>query len=85
MFRLACDIHRWMIAYVGAVSNPYFAVTGSAGTFEIRNVPPGTYTIQAWQEQYGPVMKTIKVTAGGVTTLDFTYAGNEKAASGRKP
>ena len=85
MFRLACDIHRWMVAYVGVVSNPYFAVTRSAGTFEIPNVPPGAYTIQAWQEQYGPVTQTIKVMAGGVTTVNFTYTGKEKANSVRKP
>jgi hypothetical protein len=84
MFRLACDVHRWMIAYVGVVSNPYFTVTGSTGTFEIPNVPAGTYTIQAWQEQYGPVMKPVKVTAGGVTTVDFVYTGKEKAGTGRK-
>jgi hypothetical protein len=84
MFRLACDIHRWMIAYVGVVTNPYFTVTGANGTFEIDHIPPGTYTIQAWQEQYGPVMKTVKIATGEVTTVDFTYTGNEKTGSGRK-
>src|SRR5687767_1096930 len=50
MMRLGCDIHRWMTAYVGVVSHPYFAVTDAAGVFEIKNVPSGTYTINAWQE-----------------------------------
>ena len=39
MFQLKCDIHRWMIAYIGVVNHPYFAVSDTAGTFEIRNVP----------------------------------------------
>ena len=46
MLRLKCDVHRWMTAYIGVVSHPYFAVSGTGGTFEIANVPVGTYTIQ---------------------------------------
>jgi len=77
MFRLGCDIHRWMTAYVGVVSNPYFAVTDASGNFQIANVPAGSYTIDAWQERYGTVKKTVKVTAGGTVTVDFSYTGNE--------
>jgi hypothetical protein len=76
MLHVICDYHRWMTAYVGVVANPYFAVSGDKGTFEIANVPPGTYTIQAWHELYGPVTKKVKVTAGGVTDVDFIYMGN---------
>jgi hypothetical protein len=70
-----------MNAYVGIVTNPYFAVTNAAGTFEIANVPPGMYTLQAWQEKYGFVTKTITVKAGAVTNVDFAYTGNEKPSS----
>lgn len=80
MLRVVCDFHRWMTAFIGVVNNPYFAVTGERGTFEIPNVPPGTYTVQAWQEAYGPVTKKVTVTAGGVTNLDFTYSGKEAVA-----
>ena len=79
MLRIKCDVHSWMTTYVGVVSNPYFAVTNKAGMFEIANVPPGTYTIVAWQERYGPVMKTVTVKAGAAATVDFTYTGKEKA------
>jgi plastocyanin len=81
MLHVQCDIHKWMNAYVGVVTNPYFAVTGAAGTFEIANVPPGTYTLQAWQEKFGIVTKTITVKAGAVTNVDFAYTGNEKPSS----
>jgi len=77
MMRLGCDVHRWMMAYVGVVTNPYFAVSDAAGAFEIARVPPGTYTIDAWQERYGPLKKTVKVTAGGTATIDFAYTGTE--------
>ncbi len=78
MLHLKCDIHNWMNAYIGIVTNPYFAVSDTAGTFTIEKVPAGTYTLQAWHERYGPVMKTITVKAGAVTTTDFTYTGDEK-------
>jgi len=81
MLHLQCDVHKWMNAYVGVVTNPYFAVTDKTGNFEIQNVPAGTYTIQAWQEKYGMVSKTVTVKAGAVATIDFTYTGNEKPAS----
>ena len=77
MVRLGCDVHSWMVAYIGVVTNPYFAVSDATGSFQINGVPPGTYTINAWQERYGPLKQTVKVTAGGTATVDFTYTGNE--------
>jgi plastocyanin len=73
MLRLGCDLHRWMTAYAGVVNHPYFAVTDAAGLFEIKNVPPGTYTIDAWQERFGMVKKSDKVTAGGTVNVDVAY------------
>jgi plastocyanin len=78
ILRLQCDVHTWMVAFVGVVSHPYFAVTGPAGTFELRDVPVGTYTIQAWHELYGPLTLSVQVVAGGVANVDFTYTGEQK-------
>ena len=83
MLRLKCDVHSWMTAYVGVVSHPYFAVSGDTGTFEIRNVPAGTQTIQAWHEKYGQLTQTVRVSAGGVATADFTYKADESPGRGR--
>jgi len=60
------------------VSHPYFAVTSQAGTFDIRNVPAGTYTISAWHEQYGRLTSTVQVESGTVRDADFTYSAEEK-------
>ena len=68
MLRVTCDVHRWMTAFVGVVSHPYFATTGGAGTYTIDNVPAGTHTIQAWHEQFGVVTQTVRVTAGATST-----------------
>src|ERR1051326_1878951 len=79
MLHLKCDIHTWMNAYVGVVTNPYFAVSDTMGTFTIDKVPPGTYTLQAWHERFGTVTKTVTVKPGAAVTVDFTYTGNEKS------
>jgi len=81
MLRIKCDIHSWMTTYIGVVTHPYFAVSNDAGTFEIANVPAGSYTIQAWHERYGPLMQTVRVRAGAATMVNFTYTGTEKPAS----
>ncbi len=79
MLRIKCDIHSWMVAYVGVVPHPYFAVTNQAGAFEIDNVPPGTYMITAWQERYGPQTQKVQVKAGATATVEFTYTSTEKS------
>lgn len=73
MIRLRCDVHGWMTSFIGVVSHPYFAVSNQLGTFDIARVPPGSYTIQAWHERYGPITHTVRVKAGATTTVDFAY------------
>ena len=88
MMKLACDAHTWMRAYIGVVKHPYFAVTGSGGTFEIANVPAGSQTIKAWHEQYGQLQKTVLVKPGGVTTVDFSFPAApppRRAETGKPP
>lgn len=68
-----CNIHPWMKAYINVFSNPYFAKTGDDGTFTIKNVPPGTYTVEAWQEHYGTTEQKVTVAAKGTATADFSF------------
>lgn len=53
MVPIQCDVHGWMHAYVGVVDHPYFAVSTEDGSFTIGNLPAGTYTLEAWHEEYG--------------------------------
>jgi plastocyanin len=73
MMPLGCDVHRWMTAYVGVVSHPYFSVSGPDGTFIIAKVPAGTYPIKTWHERFGELTKKVTVKPGGTTTIDFAY------------
>ena len=71
--KVKCDIHPWMNAYIAVVPHPYFAVTGADGSFELANLPPGTYTIQAWHEQYETIDQTVTVGANETKALEFSY------------
>jgi hypothetical protein len=73
MIPLKCDLHGWMRAYVGVVAHPYFAVTAGGGRFELRNVPPGTYTLEAWHEKAGRQTQQVTVGARETKDVSFTY------------
>jgi plastocyanin len=77
MFKIKCDVHPWMSAYVAVTSHPFFAVTGADGKFDIANVPDGTYEIEAWHEKLGT--KTASVTVkGGAAQTNFSFSAPTK-------
>ena len=75
MIRVKCNIHSWMHAFIGVLDHPYFAVTGQNGAFEIRNIPPGDYTIEAWQETFGTQEQKITVGPSGAVETNFVFKG----------
>jgi hypothetical protein len=75
MIRVKCNIHSWMRAYIGVIPHPYFAVTESGGTFEIRNLPPGDYVIEAWHETLGTKEQKITMAPSGKIEADFSFKG----------
>lgn len=75
MIPVKCNVHNWMRAWIGVVEHPYFAVTGPDGSFEIRNVPPGLYTVEAWQEDLGFATLPVKLSASAKQDLTFTFKG----------
>jgi plastocyanin len=68
-----CNIHPWMKGYIAVFKHPYFAVTDKNGSFELKDLPPGTYTITAWQEKLGSQIQKVSVSAGEAKTLDFAF------------
>jgi plastocyanin len=73
LFPVTCSVHPWMRSYIGVSPHPYFAVTGSDGSFTLKNVPPGTYTIEAVHEKYGRKEGKVTLAPNGSATLDFSY------------
>jgi plastocyanin len=74
-----CNIHPWMKAYIAVFANPYFQVTGKDGSFDIKNVPPGTYIVTAWHERYGTSEQS--VTIGPKESKNVTLAFKAAAAA----
>ncbi len=56
-----CNVHPWMKSYIAVLGNPYFQVTGEDGSFTLKNVPPGTYTLTAWHETYGSMDQMVTI------------------------
>jgi plastocyanin len=73
MVPVKCNQHPWMRAYIGVTSNPFYAVTGSDGTFTIKGLPPGDYTIEAWTATYGTQEQKVTVGPKEAKTLDFKF------------
>ena len=67
-----CNIHPWMNGWHVVVKGPY-ATTDENGNYTINNVPPGNYTVTAWQETYGTTTQKVTVGAGAAATADFTF------------
>ncbi len=71
MIKVKCNIHAWMHAWVGTVAHPYFAVTGTDGTFQLRNVPPGNYTLEIWHEELGKQEQQVRLAPSGQSEVNF--------------
>ena len=68
-----CNVHPWMKAYMAVVPNPYYQVTDKDGKFDLKNLPPGTYTLTAWHELYGTSDQTVTIGAKESKTVTFTF------------
>lgn len=76
-----CNQHPWMRAYVGVLQHPFFAVSDDAGKFEIKGVPPGTYTLVAWHEKYQQgITQSVTVGAGAPAAADFSFTDQQLAS-----
>ncbi|HVB57270.1 MAG TPA: carboxypeptidase regulatory-like domain-containing protein [Candidatus Acidoferrales bacterium] len=73
MIPVHCNAHPWMKAYIGVVSNPYYSVTGTEGSFVIKDVPPGEYTLAVWTATFGIQEHRVTMRAGESSTVDFTF------------
>ncbi len=67
-----CNIHPWMHGWFVVVKGPY-ATTDDSGAYTINNVPPGNYTVTAWQEDYGTQTQKVTVASGAAASANFTF------------
>ena len=62
-----------MNAFAGVLAHPFYATTGADGSFTIKGLPPGTYTLEAWHEKYGTQTATVTVAGAESKTVAFTF------------
>lgn len=67
------DRHPWVRAWIAATPHPFVAVTGADGQFRFDNVPPGKYTLVAWQERMGVRRIAVRVDAGVQARVELGY------------
>jgi hypothetical protein len=73
MVPIRCDVHGWMNAYAGVLDHPFFAVSGADGSFEIKGLPPGKYTIEAWHERLPAMTQQVAIGAKESRQVAFTF------------
>lgn len=73
MVPFKCDVHGWMNAWIGVLDHPYYAVTSADGSFSLKGLPPGTYTIEAWHEKLGTQTQTVTVGEKETKDVAFTF------------
>ena len=73
MVRLKCDVHGWMAAYAGVLDHPYFAVTANGGQFQLKGLPAGTYTVEAWHEKFGTASQSVTLGEKDDRNITFTF------------
>ena len=74
---IVCNIHPWMRAYLFVFAHPYFDVTEKTGTFALKNLPPGTYTIEAWHERFGTLDVPVTIAPKESQPISFTFKTTE--------
>lgn len=68
-----CNVHPWMHGYFVVLNTSHYAVSGPDGSFSLTGLPPGKYTLTAWQERFGTQSQEVTVGATGTTKVDFVF------------
>jgi plastocyanin len=69
--RVFCDIHSHMSAFILVFAHRHFAVTDDEGRYRLDNVPPGTYTVIAWNESAPSDSRRVTLPEGGDVEVNF--------------
>jgi plastocyanin len=76
--RVKCNLHPWMKMYVSVFEHPYFQATSKDGSFSLKNIPSGNYTLVAWHELYGTKEQPVVVKAGEAQSVSFTFTDRDR-------
>jgi plastocyanin len=68
-----CNVHPWMRGYFAVLKTSHYAISAPDGTFALPDLPPGKYTLTAWQEDYGSQTQDVTISGNETKTLDFAF------------
>jgi plastocyanin len=68
-----CNIHPWMHGYFAVLNTSHYAVSDNSGDFKLPNLPPGKYTLTAWQESYGTQTQEVTIAGNETKTVNFVF------------
>ncbi len=78
VIKVNCDIHANMHAAILVMRNPFWAVlTETGGTFTLKGVPPGSYTLTGWHVSLTPVAVPVTLKAGEIAHADLVMQGED--------
>lgn len=79
-FLFKCDVHPWMMAWCAVIDHPFYDITEKDGVYEIKELEPGEYEIEAWHERLGT--QTTKVTVAGEEPVGANFTFSRESAKG---
>lgn len=83
VYRIQCDLHRWMRSWVFVHDSGFYGVTGEDGNFEVRGaLPDGDYQILAWHSQFPEPIKKQLTISGGSAKIDFEFSASSAMIPG---
>ncbi len=74
IYRLECDVHRWMRAWVFVHHGIHVTTTGADGKFTLRRaLADGSYEVSAWHPMFAkPLIQAVTIHSGKATA-DFKF------------
>ncbi len=68
---ISCSMHSNMRTYVITLGNPYFKVTDKMGQYDIKDIPPGTYSLRVWHERLKAKTQKVTIESGKTIIVDY--------------
>ena len=68
-----CNVHPWMHGWHAVLTTSHYAVSGEDGSFSLKGLPPGKYTVTAWHEQFGTQTEDVTIGANESKTVNFVF------------
>ena len=72
-FPVKCNIHPWMHGWFVVLNTSHYDLSKGDGEFKLPNLPPGKYTITAWQEDYGTQTADVTITGNETKEVNFSF------------